>query len=260
MPAKKKQQNIYSTANARLAEFENNQKVGAFKAARAKLDNRTSVIVAIAAVAIVIVSQVLYFGVGPGYVAPASTASASASAEASNSPLVPPVALAENRTWTGSIEVNGKPLEISLDGAAAPQAVANFIALAKNGFYKDLTCHRITNGGFFVLQCGDPNGDGTGGPGYSWGPIENAPMDNVYGKGTIAMARAGGDANSNGSQFFIVYEDTSIPSDAVGGYSVFGQVTAGLENLSDVIAAGVVDGGTDGKPALETKLGAITVK
>lgn len=260
MPAKKKQQNIYSTANARLAEFENNQKVGALKIARAKLDNRTSVIVAIAAVAIVIVSQVLYFGVGPGYVAPASTASASASAEASNSPLVPPVALAENRTWTGSIEVNGKPLEISLDGAAAPQAVANFIALAKNGFYKDLTCHRITNGGFFVLQCGDPNGDGTGGPGYSWGPIENAPMDNVYGKGTIAMARAGGDANSNGSQFFIVYEDTSIPSDAVGGYSVFGQVTAGLENLSDVIAAGVVDGGTDGKPALETKLGAITVK
>ena len=260
MPAKKKQQNIYSTANSRLAEFEANQKAGALKVARAKLDNRTSIIVAVAAVAFVIVSQVLYFGVGPGYVAPASTASASASAEATNSPLVPPVALAENRTWTGSIEVNGKPLEISLDGAAAPQAVANFIALAKNSFYKDLTCHRITNGGFFVLQCGDPNGDGTGGPGYSWGPIENAPMDNIYGKGTIAMARAGGDANSNGSQFFIVYEDTTIPSDAVGGYSVFGQVTAGLENLSDVIAAGVADGGTDGKPAMETKLGAITVK
>lgn len=264
MPSKKKQQNIYSSANARLAEFEANQKVGAFKAARAKLDNRTSIVVAIAAVAIVIISQVVYFGFGPGYVSPADSASPSgspsASAEASNSPLVPPISLAENRTWTGSIEVNGKPLEISLDGAAAPQAVANFIALAKNGFYKDISCHRITNGGFFVLQCGDPNGDGTGGPGYSWGPIENAPMDNVYGKGTIAMARAGGDANSNGSQFFIVYEETSIPSDSVGGYSVFGQVTSGLENLAEVIAAGVEGGGSDGKPAVETKLGAITVK
>lgn len=262
MPAKKKQQNIYSAASSRLAEYEANQKVGALKAARAKLDNRTSVIVAIAAVAVVIVSQLLYFGIGPGYQAPEPNASASptASAEASNSPLVPPASIAENRTWTGSIEVNGKPLEISLDGAAAPQAVANFIALAKNGFYKDITCHRITNGGFFVLQCGDPNGDGTGGPGYSWGPIENAPADNNYAKGTIAMARAGGDANSNGSQFFIVYEDTSIPADAVGGYSVFGTVTAGLENLADVIAAGVEGGGSDGKPALEIKLGAITVK
>jgi peptidyl-prolyl cis-trans isomerase B (cyclophilin B) len=258
MPAKKKQQNIYSSANARLAEFEANQKVGALKAARAKLDNRTSVIVAVAAVAVVIVSQLLYFGVGPGYQAPVP--SASASAEASTSPLVPPVAVAENRTWTGSIEVNGKPLEISLDGSAAPQAVANFISLAKNGFYKDISCHRLTNGGFFVLQCGDPNGDGTGGPGYNWGPIENAPADNVYAKGTIAMARAGGDANSNGSQFFIVYENTSIPADAAGGYSVFGQVTAGLENLADEIAAGVQGGGTDGKPALEIKLGAITVK
>ena len=264
MPSKKKQQNIYSSANSRLAEFEANQKVGAFKAARAKLDNRTSLVVAIAAVAIVIVSQVVYFGIGPGYVSPAESAapsgSPSASAEASNSPLVPPISIAENRSWTGSIEVNGKPLEISLDGVAAPQAVANFIALAKNGFYKDISCHRITNGGFFVLQCGDPNGDGTGGPGYNWGPIENAPADNVYAKGTIAMARAGGDANSNGSQFFIVYEDTSIPADSAGGYSVFGQVTSGLENLAEVIAGGVAGGGTDGKPAVETKLGAITVK
>ena len=262
MPSKKKQQNIYSSANSRLAEFEANQKIGALKAARAKLDNRTSILVAALAVAIVIVSQVVYFGFGPGVVKASETASpsASASASASNSPLVPPTSIAENREWTGSIEVNGRPLEISLDGAAAPQAVANFIALAKNGFYKDISCHRITNGGFFVLQCGDPNGDGTGGPGYNWGPIENAPADNNYAKGTIAMARAGGDANSNGSQFFIVYEDTSIPSDAAGGYSVFGKVTAGLENLADVIAGGVEGGGSDGKPAVETKLGAITVK
>lgn len=262
MSSKKKQQNIYSSAKERLVEFEANQKVGAMKALRSKVDNRTSVIVAIVAVALVIGSQVVYFGFGPGMVSASDSASPSASSsdEATNSPLVPPASISENREWTGSIEINGKPLEISLDGAAAPQAVANFVALAKNGFYKDISCHRITNGGFFVLQCGDPNGDGSGGPGYSWGPIENAPSDDNYAKGTIAMARAGGDANSNGSQFFIVYEDTSIPSDAAGGYSVFGKVTSGLDNLADVFAAGVEGGGSDGRPAVETKLGAITVK
>ncbi len=79
-------------------------------------------------------------------------------------------------------------------------------------------------------------------------------------KGVIAMARAGGDGNSNGSQFFIVYEDTTIPSDAAGGYSVFGKVTKGLENLKPIIDGGVSGGGTDGKPAVATTLGAISLK
>ena len=83
-----------------------------------------------------------------------------------------------------------------------------------------------------MLQCGDPNGDGTGGPGYSYGPIENAPADGVYPAGTIAMARQPQNAYSKGSQFFIVYDDTTLPADAAGGYTVIGQVTSGLDALT----------------------------
>ena len=131
------------------------------------------------------------------------------------------------RVWSGTMNVAGSDLGIQLDGKSAPQAVANFITLAKQGFYNGLNCHRLTTEGIFVLQCGDPNGDGTGGPGYNWGPIENAPADNIYKTGVLAMARVGNDAGSMGSQFFIVYADSPIPADSVGGYTVFGKITKG---------------------------------
>jgi peptidyl-prolyl cis-trans isomerase B (cyclophilin B) len=158
------------------------------------------------------------------------------------------------------MEVGGKKLEISLDGLNAPQAVSTFLTLSANKFYTGVSCHRLTTAGIFVLQCGDPNGDGSGGPGYNWGPIENTPADNIYKEGVLAMARVGGDASSMGSQFFIVYKDSNIPSDAVGGYTVFGKITAGLSGLDKVFKAGTQDGSGDGKPAIETKLGAIALK
>jgi peptidyl-prolyl cis-trans isomerase B (cyclophilin B) len=170
------------------------------------------------------------------------------------------MSIAEGREWTGSIEVGGKKLEVSLDGSKAPQAVANFISLAAKKFYTDVSCHRITTEGIYVLQCGDPNGDGSGGPGYNWGPIENAPSDNIYKEGTLAMARVGGNASSMGSQFFIVYKDSTIPSDSVGGYTVFGKITKGLSGLDKIIKSGTQDGSSDGKPAIETKLGSIVLK
>jgi peptidyl-prolyl cis-trans isomerase B (cyclophilin B) len=135
-----------------------------------------------------------------------------------------------------------------------------FLTLAANKFYQDVSCHRLTTSGIFVLQCGDPNGDGTGGPGYNWGPIENAPADNNYKEGVLAMARRGGDGNSMGSQFFIVYKDSPIPADAAGGYTVFGKITKGLSKLDKIINAGTEDGSGDGKPAIETKLGTIKLK
>jgi len=137
-------------------------------------------------------------------------------------------------------------LDYELDGLAAPQAVASFVSLVQDGFYDGLTCHRLTTQGIFVLQCGDPNGDGTGGPDYRFGPIENSPLDDVYATGVIAMARQSGDGSSMGSQFFIVYDESTIPSDAAGGYTVIGRVTAGLDALvSEVIAAGVDGGAPD---------------
>lgn len=259
MASKKKTQNIYASAEASAQKFEAHKAAVAKKEAQRKADNRFAVLVSAGAVAAALLLQLAYFGFGPGYVVAQPESSASPT-ETPNSALVPSPALAEGREWTGIMEVGGKKIEIFLDGVNAPQAVSNFLSLSANKFYTDVSCHRLTTAGIFVLQCGDPNGDGSGGPGYNWGPIENAPSDNLYKEGVLAMARVGGDGSSMGSQFFIVYKDSTIPSDAVGGYTVFGKITAGLSGLEKVIKAGTQDGSGDGKPTIETKLGAIALK
>ena len=257
MASKKKTQNIYASAEASAQKFEAHKAAAEKKATQRAADNRFALLVSGGAVALALILQLAYFGFGPGHVG--STAKPEASASA-NSALVPSPALAEGRAWNGSIEVGGKKLDVTLDGAKAPQAVANFLSLANNKFFDGISCHRLTTAGIFVLQCGDPNGDGSGGPGYNWGPIENAPADNVYKEGVLAMARVGGNASSMGSQFFIVYKDSTIPSDNVGGYTVFGTINKGLSGLDKIIKAGTKDGSGDGKPAVETKLGAIALK
>lgn len=174
---------------------------------------------------------------------------------------VPSIELSENRVWTGSMNVGGIPIGFELDGAAAPQAVASTIYLAQTGFYEGVTCHRLTTEEVFVLQCGSPNGDGEGGPGYAYGPIENAPEGDLYPAGTIAMARQGGNPTSMGSQFFIVYQDTVIPSDAAGGYTVIGRVTSGLDQLNqEVISQGTSDGSSDGQPAIPVTITSFSVQ
>lgn len=262
MASKKKHQNIHTSANAVLASYEAKQAQAQALAARKKQDNKRAVIIGVAALAIAGLLQIAYFGFGPGHAEPKAVASstASPSATTANSKLVPSPALAEGRTWSGTMNVAGTDLGIELDGKAAPQAVANFVSLSKQGFFNGIKCHRLTTAGIFVLQCGDPNGDGTGGPGYNWGPIENAPKDNIYKTGVLAMARVGNNASSMGSQFFIVYKDSPIPADSVGGYTVFGKVTSGLSAVTKIAKAGVAGGGSDGKPALEAKLGAINLK
>lgn len=219
---------------------------------------------------LIVVAQVFFFNGGPGTPAPTPEASATptdtpttapTAAAGSNTGNVPASTLAEGRTWTGTLTLNNVKLGIELEGALAPQAVASTISLAQSGFYTGVSCHRLTSGGFFVLQCGDPVGDGSGGPGYSYGPVENAPASNVYPAGTIAMARQGGKAYSMGSQFFVVYDDTTIPSDAAGGYTVLGKVTSGLDQLkTQVTNAGTADGSGDGAPKVPTTITGITVQ
>ncbi|SKC71474.1 peptidylprolyl isomerase [Krasilnikoviella flava] len=164
----------------------------------------------------------------------------------------PDPSAAEDRTWTASLDLctgaGDSQVVVELDGAAAPQAVASFVSLAKQGYFEGTSCHRLTTSGIYVLQCGDPTGTGTGDPGYSYGPIENAPKDDVYPAGTIAMARRGDDGESMGSQFFIVYQDSTIPSDNAGGYTVLGTVTSGLDAVQAVADAGVEGGAGDGSP------------
>jgi peptidyl-prolyl cis-trans isomerase B (cyclophilin B) len=260
MASKKKHQNIHTTSNAKLADYEAKQAQAKAAVLRNKADNKRAIVLGISALVIAGLLQLAYFGFGPGHIDPKAAASPAPSATATNSRLVPSPAVAASRVWSGTMKVAGTDLGIQLDGKSAPQAVANFITLAKQGFFNGLNCHRLTTEGIFVLQCGDPNGDGTGGPGYNWGPIENAPVDNVYKTGVLAMARVGNNASSMGSQFFIVYKDSPIPADSVGGYTVFGKITSGLEAVTKVAAAGVAGGGSDGKPALEAKLGAISLK
>lgn len=182
--------------------------------------------------------------------APTATAAPTTGAERlGNGGVLPDASLAEGRTWTGTISTSQGEIGVELDGAAAPQAVASFVTLAQEGYFDGTGCHRLTTSGIYVLQCGDPTGTGTGSPGYAFGPIENAPADDAYPAGTIAMARQGGDGESMGSQFFLVYEDSTIPADDAGGYTVFGRITSGLDVVQAVADAGVSGGATDGAPA-----------
>lgn len=126
----------------------------------------------------------------------------------------------------------------------APATVTSEVFLADKGYYDMTPCHRLTTAGIFVLQCGDPTGSGTGGPGYTV-PDENLPAKDstIYPAGTVAMANAG--SGTSGSQFFIVYEDSTLGPD----YTVWGKVTSGLDVVQSVAAAGVADGSSDGTPA-----------
>ena len=249
------QKRIANAAAERLESFQAKQTLETAKASRRKSDNRLAVMFGVGAVALALVGQFAYFSFGPGVVTESTEAPT-----VENSEVVPDIALAESRVWTGSMNVGEATLELELDGVNAPQAVANFVSLSQSGFYEGVSCHRLVTDGIYVLQCGDPDGTGGGGPGYTFGPIENAPADDSYVTGSLAMARVGGDGNSMGSQFFIVYQDSRIPSDDVGGYTIFGKITSGLDGLEPVISAGVESGATDGPPALETLLSAIELR
>ena len=141
----------------------------------------------------------------------------------------------KNPLVTMEIEDYGT-IKIELYPEYAPNTVANFVSLIENGFYDGLTFHRLVPG--FVLQGGDPDGDGTGGPGYT---IDGEFKANGYSKntlshdkGVISMARSM-DYDSAGSQFFIVLDD-SAKSSLDGMYAGFGRVTEGMEILEEIEA------------------------
>jgi peptidyl-prolyl cis-trans isomerase B (cyclophilin B) len=197
-----------------------------------------------------------------------SSASATATPSPSSSPTstrsakqyakAPAKSLAQGKTWDATVRTNRGTLSLELYGDKAPQTVSSFVFLARDKYYDGSPCHRITlSKPLQVLQCGDPTGSGSGGPGYSYG-IENAPADGKYPAGTLAMARTS-DPNSNGSQFFITYGDSTLDP-AGGGYSIFGKVTKGLDVLTAVAKQGTADGGADGAPKNPVTITSITVE
>ena len=246
--------------NDKLASFQAKQGIKVEREATNRKDNRLALILSGGALGLALLGQFLYFSVGPGFVAAVDEVAVESEPTPTNSDLVPDPALAEDRTWTGAMNLNDQTIGVELYGDLAPQATANFISLANAGYFEGGNCHRLTTAGIYVLQCGDPTGTGSGDPGYKFGPIENAPSDDMYGEGVLAMARQGGNGYSMGSQFFIVYGSSQILSDAAGGYTVFGKVTSGLDSVKAIAAAGTANGSSDGAPINAVSLSGISVE
>ena len=146
-----------------------------------------------------------------------------------------------------TINTSVGPLAITLDADKAPCTVNSFLSLASQDYYDGTSCHRLgANPGFELLQCGDPTGQGTGGPGYTI-PDEFEDTD-TFPAGTLAMANTG-QPNSGGSQFFMVFGDTQLPP----AYTVFGTLDeAAIKTLEKVGEAGVAEAGPDGTGAPKT--------
>lgn len=155
---------------------------------------------------------------------------------------------------------------LKLANGESPCTVNSFVSLAQQGFFDNTRCHRLTvSQTLGMLQCGDPKGDATGGPGYEFAneyptdqyrtgdPALNDPV--LYPRGTLAMANAG--PNTNGSQFFLVYDDSELPPE----YTVFGSIDdTGLAILDKVAKAGVVGGGDDGTPVTTVTIQSVRVE
>ena len=262
MASSKNQERDAREARERLKLYNARQGVHEHQVKRRRRDNFIAILGALVVIALATGTQIFYFSGGPGTPAATPSASATPAAEGENVGDVPDPATAEGRTWTGDLTLNDIPLGISLDGALAPQAAASLIGDIQNGYLVGKTCHRLVDSeGFRVLQCGSLDGTGASDGSYSFGPIENAPADEVYPTGTIAMARAKDNAYSNGHQFFIVFGDTTIDTDTAGGYTVVGTVTSGLDQLqTGVIDGGIADGATDGAPVVPTTITAATIQ
>ena len=166
---------------------------------------------------------------------------------------------------SASMATNQGNIGLQLDNAKAPCTVNSFASLAQQGWFDDTPCHRLTTSeSLKVLQCGDPTGAGTGGPGYQFAneyptnqyqPDDPALMQPVvYPRGTLAMANAG--PGTNGSQFFLVFGDSQLPPN----YTVFGTIDeTGLQTLDKVAAEGTIDGGPDGPPKLDVNVESIAL-
>ena len=137
----------------------------------------------------------------------------------------PAFGIDEDTIYQVQISTDRGDMLLELDPKLAPQTVNNFVQNARNGFYDNLTFHRVVPG--FVIQGGDPSGNGTGGPGYKF---EDEPVKGEYTDGAVAMANAG--PNTNGSQFFICIDDCRTK--LTPNYNLFGYVVEGLDVAKDV--------------------------
>jgi peptidyl-prolyl cis-trans isomerase B (cyclophilin B) len=201
---------------------------------------------------------------------PSANLGANCQYPASSDPAAKPVKLprtgkvpTDPATVSASMATSQGNLGLMLANNESPCTVNSFASLIGQKYFDNTKCHRLTTSATLgVLQCGDPKGDGTGGPGYQFAneyPTDQYPPNDpklqepvVYPRGTLAMANAG--PNTNGSQFFMVYKDSQLPPQ----YTVFGTIQAdGLAVLDKIAKAGVTGGGEDGAPSSEVLIKSI---
>jgi peptidyl-prolyl cis-trans isomerase B (cyclophilin B) len=190
------------------------------------------------------------------------TSSGTAARQVSPPPAKPDL----KATYVATIRTNRGSIVIDLKNKEAPCTVGSFVSLADQKFFNNTPCHRLTTSIIWVLQCGDPTGTGSGGPGYDF-YTENlssvktetvsGSTEGVYPAGTVAMARAQSQ-DTNGSQFFLVYKQSPLPQP---GYTPFGTIVSGLRIIENVAKAGTdnSNGAGDGHPKEKVQIDSVTI-
>ena len=185
-------------------------------------------------------------------VKPATSCSYQASGTAARNVGTPPARPDGQASYQATIHTNRGDVVIDLLNSKATCTVNSFVYLAAKKYFNGTHCHRLSTVDPFVLQCGDPTGTGKGGPGYKFAD-ENL-TGATYTRGTVAMANSG--PNTNGSQFFIVYKNTTeAPS-----YTPFGKVVKGLGIIQNVAKAGSDNAAGDGHPKEKVVIESVTIK
>lgn len=151
--------------------------------------------------------------------------------------IVNPTISAVKQPNSAILRTSAGDITIKFNVSSTPNTISNFIKLAQNNFYNGTIFHRVIKG--FMIQGGDPQGNGSGGPGYTFA---DEPFEGEYTRGTVAMANAG--PNTNGSQFFIMHQDNPLPKN----YVIFGKVTAGMETVDKIAESQTIPGGENSKP------------
>jgi len=162
----------------------------------------------------------------------------------------PELTIDQTKSYTATLSTSEGEIKISLFADKTPLTVNNFVYLAGKGFYNKTIFHRAISG--FMIQGGDPNGNGSGGPGYKF---DDEPFEGEYKRGTVAMANAG--PNTNGSQFFIMHKDYPLPSN----YVIFAEVVEGME-VVDKIAESEVSmssSGENSKPVTPVTIESVAI-
>jgi peptidyl-prolyl cis-trans isomerase B (cyclophilin B) len=186
---------------------------------------------------------------------PAHHCTYTASGTAARKVSVPPSSPNYTASYQATIVTNRGSIVINLLNSKATCTVNSFAHLAEQKYFSSTKCHRLTTTGIFVLQCGDPTGAGTGGPGYAFAS-ENL-TGATYPAGTVAMANTG-QPDSNGSQFFLVYKSSPLPP----SYTPFGTITQGLPILDAIAKAGSdnANAAGDGHPKENVVIDNVTIK